>query len=196
MTITGSSAATVRRGGRGARERILSSARELFYRNGIRNTGVELLAEHAHVSKRTLYQHFPSKDQLVVAYLRDIAATGGTRPQQNLAVTGSARDRLLSVFDIATDGRIRYRGCPFHNAAVEAADDMPDARELVESQKREFTDRLSGIAAEAGAADPAKLGRQLAVLLEGATALATSLNDTAPLLDAHEMAELLIDLAC
>jgi AcrR family transcriptional regulator len=65
------------RGGRGARQRIMASARTLFYRKRIHCTRVDLLAEHAHVSKRTLYQHFPSKDDLVAAYLRDIIATGG-----------------------------------------------------------------------------------------------------------------------
>lgn len=192
MTTTTSQPSAPARGGRGARARILSAARKLFYRNGIRNTGVELLAEHAHVSKRTLYQHFPSKDELVVAYLRDIIDTGGARPEKNLAGDGSARDRLLSVFDITADGR--FRGCPFHNAAIEAADDMPEARRIVQGHKRDFTDRLARTAAEAGARDPAKLGRQLALLIEGATALATSLDDAAPLHEGRAIAELLIDL--
>lgn len=184
-----------RRGGRGARDRILASARTLFYRNGIHRTGVELVAEHAHVSKRTLYQHFPSKDELTAAYLRDIIATGGARPAKMLeAAGGTARDRLLSIFDITGEGR--FRGCPFHNAAVEAADEMGDVQRIVRDYKLEFVDRLTRTAADAGATDPVALGRQLAVLLEGATALAASLNDTAPLGDARSAAELLIDGSC
>jgi AcrR family transcriptional regulator len=183
------------RGGRGARDRILASARTLFYRNGIHRTGVELVAEHAHVSKRTLYQHFPSKDDLAAAYLRDLIATGGARPARMLAAEeGSARDRLLSIFDIASEGR--FRGCPFHNAAVEAADEMGEVQRIVLEYKLDFVDRLTRMAAEAGALDPAALGRQLAVLLEGATALAASLNDTAPLGDARTAAGLLVDAAC
>lgn len=182
------------RGGRGACERILESARILFYRNGIHRTGVDLIAEHAHVSKRTLYQHFPTKDDLVAAYLRDIIATGGARPAKNLAADGPARDRLLSIFDIAGDGR--FRGCPFHNAAVETADGMSEVQRIVREYKRQFVDRLTTTAAATGAPDPPTLARQLAVLLDGASALATSMNNTAPLSDARRTAELLIDAAC
>ena len=60
------------------RERILTTARTLFYREGIHATGVQRLAEAAHVSKRTLYEYFPSKNQLVEAYLRGIEETGGS----------------------------------------------------------------------------------------------------------------------
>lgn len=171
----------------------MSSARELFYRNGVHNTGVDLLAEHAHVSKRTLYHHFPSKDGLIADYLRDIIAAGGTQPERNLARAGAARDRLLSVFDITGKGRLR--GCPFHNVAVEAAEGMADVQSIVHKHKRDFIDRLGRTAAEAGAADPITLGRQLAVLLEGASALTTTLNDPTPMRDARAAAELLIDAA-
>lgn len=167
----------------------------LFHRNGIHRTGVELIAEHAHVSKRTLYQHFPSKDALVAEYLRDVIRTGGARPARNLAAAGGApRDRLLSVFDVTSTGR--FRGCPFHNASVEAADEMDEVQRIVRDYKEEFTDRLTVLAAEAGATDPAALGRRLTVVLEGATALAASMNDTAPLADAKEIARLLIDASC
>lgn len=173
----------------------MQSARELFHRNGIHRTGVESIAAHAHVSKRTLYQHFPSKDELVAEYLREVIRTGGARPARNLAAAdGAARERLLAIFDITADGR--FRGCPFHNAAVEAADGMSDVQRIVRDYKRDFADRLTRVAAEAGASDPAALGRQLAVVLEGGTALAASVDDLAPLTDAREVARLLIDAAC
>jgi AcrR family transcriptional regulator len=195
VTRTERGAAPHPHGGRGARDRILVSARTLFYRNGIHRTGVELIAEHAHVSKRTLYQHFPSKDDLAAAYLRDIVDSGGARPAKNLGTAdGPARDRLLSIFDIGGEGR--FRGCPFHNAAVEAADGMAEVQRIVHDYKFDFLDRLTRTAAEAGAADPAALGRQLAVLLEGATALAASIDDTAPLRDARSVAKVLVDAAC
>lgn len=182
------------RGGRGARERIIASARTLFYYNGIHCTGVEALAAHAHVSKRTLYQHFGSKDELVAAYLSDIVSAGGSRPEKNLVGPGSARDRLVAVFDPTSQGR--FRGCPFHNAAVEAAGQMPNVRRIVRDHKSDFTARLIQTAAEANAADPAALGRELAVLFEGAAALATSMNDITPLHDARVAAERLIDSQC
>ena len=178
--------------GRPARERILTTARTLFYREGIHATGVQRLAEVAHVSKRTLYEDFPSKNQLVEAYLRGIEETGVTN-ERALDKSGTPRNRLLAIFDSPpTD---RFRGCPFHNAAVEAADEMPGVHAIVQEHKLWFIRRLTETAAQAGATDPYQLGHQLAVLFEGALALATSLNDTSPLLHARAAAEILIDAA-
>ena len=177
-----------------AQERILSAAGSLFYREGIHATGVERIAQEAGVSKRTMYQHFPSKTQLVEEYLRRIHETGGMPNEKAVDTVGaSPRNRLLAIFDSPpTD---RFRGCPFHNAAVEAADRMPGVHDVVHAHKLQFINRLTEVAAEAGAEDPYQLGHQLAVLFEGATSLATSLNDTAPLLHARSAAEVLIDSA-
>jgi AcrR family transcriptional regulator len=177
---------------RNAREAILSAARTLFYRDGIHATGVERLAKLAQVSKRTLYQNFSSKDRLVQEYLRGIHEAGGMPNEKALdTLDTTARNRLLAMFDAPPAGR--FRGCPFHNAAVEAADEMPAVHEIVHEHKLWFIARLTDTAAEAGARDPYQLGHQLAVLFEGATALATSLNDTAPLVHARSAAEVLID---
>ena len=113
------------RGGRGARERILAAATTLFHREGIYATGVERLTEYAHVSKRTFYQHFPSKNDLVEEYLRRLHQDGGVPSEQAINNTdASPRARILAVFDSAPG--TRFRGCPFHNAAVEAAAAMPE----------------------------------------------------------------------
>jgi AcrR family transcriptional regulator len=177
-----------------ARDKILSAARSLFYREGIHATGVERIAQEAGVSKRTMYQHFPSKTQLVEAYLRGIHESGGMPNEKAVDTVGaSPRNRLLAIFDSPpTD---RFRGCPFHNAAVEAADHMPGVHGVVHEHKLQFITRLTEVAEEAGAKDPYQLGHQLAVLFEGAAALATSLNDTAPLLHARSAAEALIEVA-
>src|SRR6201992_3103849 len=85
------------KGGRGARQRILDTAAELFYRDGINATGVEKLAAESSVSKRTLYQHFPSKTAVVEEYLRGM--------EQHVADSvigaeheGTPRERLLAAF--------------------------------------------------------------------------------------------------
>jgi AcrR family transcriptional regulator len=176
------------------RDRILAAAGSLFYREGINATGVERIAQEAGASKRTMYQHFPSKTQLVEAYLRGIHDSGGMPNEKAIdTVGGGPRNRLLAIFDGApTD---RFRGCPFHNAAVEAADQMPGVHDVVHEHKLQFISRLTEVAEEAGAKDSYQLGHQLAVLFEGATSLATSLNDTAPLLHARSAAEILIDAA-
>jgi AcrR family transcriptional regulator len=184
---------TIRRtGGRGARERIESAAAQLFYHHGINATGVDLIAHEANVSKRTLYQHFPSKNDLVDTYLRGMDAHGGSPSERRLDdETLPARDRLLAIFEMSR--RDVLRGCPFHNAAVESAGSLPRTDQIVRTHKQQFTRRLIAVAREAGASDPDRLGQQLAVLFEGATAMATSLNDTAPVGHARAAAATLID---
>src|ERR1700683_1101135 len=115
----------VQKGGRGARQRILETAAELFYREGINATGVERLAAEASVSKRTLYQHFPSKAAVVEEYLHGM--------EQRIADTvitseddQTPRERLLAAFDGHVAPGETFRGCPFHNAAVESAGTMPE----------------------------------------------------------------------
>jgi AcrR family transcriptional regulator len=181
------------KGGRGARQRILGAAAELFYREGINATGVERLATESSVSKRTLYQHFPSKTAVVEAYLRSIEqrVANPTRPGTH-AANETPRERLLAVFDLPIAGVAPLRGCPFHNAAVEAAGAMPGVQEIVRANKRNFIDGLTALAEQAGAADPRRLGSQLALLYEGAAALATSLDDSSPWTQARAAADTLI----
>ena len=181
------------RGGRGARRRILDAAADLFYREGINATGVERLAAESSVSKRTLYQHFPSKTAVVEEYLR----AAEQRVSRLAADTAdrTPRERLLAVFDPPTTRGATLRGCPLHNAAVEAAGAMPGVQEIVRESKRNFADGLTELADQAGAADPRQLGNQLAVLSEGAAALATSLDDPSPWAHAKKAAEALIDQA-
>jgi len=175
---------------RGARDRILWAAATLFYEEGVHATGVERLTDFAHVSKRTFYQHFPSKNALVAEYL---AGQTSAAEQGVDRADLTPRERLLAIF--VEPGAGLVRGCAFHNAAVESAGNLPWVGEAVAEHKRAFTRRLVETAAEAGAADPEELGRRLAVLFEGATELATSLDDGAPVRDAREVAELLVDAA-
>jgi AcrR family transcriptional regulator len=186
----------IRRGGRGARKRILQAASELFYCEGINATGVGRIARKASVSKRTLYQHFPSKTALVEQYLcqlRQEAGEAAGTPAEKSDTT--PRAQLLALFDISDVVDVRMRGCPFHNAAVEAAEVMPGVEHIVHLHKRDYIDGLTQLAQAAGAADPDMLGNQVALLYEGASALSTSLNDPAPWARARAAAEALIDHA-
>ncbi|MCM3886195.1 TetR/AcrR family transcriptional regulator [Frankia sp. R82] len=202
------------RGGRGARERILRAAEQLFYAEGVNTTGMERLTEVAQVSKRTFYQHFPSKNALVAEYLRRLDAHPVARERVLRRDDLPARARLIALFadDLSggtagggstgattatagVGGVYRMRGCPFHNAAVETAGTVPDIEQAVVEHKAGFTRLLIDTAREAGAADPVRLGRQLAVLFEGAAALSTSLNDPAPLADARSAALVLLGSA-
>lgn len=186
-------AQTPERGGRGARKRILDAATQLFYHEGINATGVERLASQASVSKRTLYQHFPSKTAVVEEYLRTIQQGVGDpiHPAPD-ADTRAPRARILALFD-SPPASAAMRGCPFHNAAVEAADDMPEVHDIVQAHKRNYINGLAKLTKQAGAANPRLLANQLAVLYEGAAALSTSLNDITPFAHARTAAQTLID---
>ncbi|UMB68178.1 TetR/AcrR family transcriptional regulator [Mycobacterium paraterrae] len=182
------------KGGRGARQRILDTATELFYRDGINATGVEKLAAESSVSKRTLYQHFPSKTAVVEEYLRGMEqriAEGVMHSADDL----TPRARLLAAFDGHTSDGKTFRGCPLHNAAVESAGTMPAVQDIVRASKIAFAEWLIDLATQAGAANPQQLGNQLALLYEGAGALATSLDDAEPWARAKAAAEVLIDAA-
>jgi AcrR family transcriptional regulator len=187
---------TTSKGGRGARRRILDAAADLFYREGINATGVERLATKSSVSKRTLYQHFPSKTAVVEEYLRSIEESVGNPIQAGVhSADHTPRERLLALLDTPDLGAVPVRGCPFHNAAVEAAGAMPGVAGIVRAVKRNYIDGVTELAGQAGAADPQLLANQLAVLYEGAAALATSLDDPSPWTHAHAAAKTLIDQA-
>jgi hypothetical protein len=129
---------------------------------------------------------------VVEEYLRSIE----DRVTSPLADAGeqTPRERLVAVFQGPARGG-PLRGCPFHNAAVEAAGSMPGVQEIVRTSKRSFIDGLAELANQAGAADPQLLGNELSVLYEGAAALATSLEDLSPWTHARAAAETLIDQA-
>ncbi|MFF4444131.1 TetR/AcrR family transcriptional regulator [Streptomyces sp. NPDC001502] len=185
------------RGGRGARERILRAAEELFYARGIHATGVAALIKAAHVSPRTFYVHFPTKNALVEEYLRRFESEKSIAAEAELEREDlPPAQRLLAIFTPDEgDPPALIRGCPFHNAVVEGAGELPEVTRLAQRHKQAFRDRLVATAAEAGAADPEALGRQLAVLFEGANALAASCNDAQVFTDARGAAKALLELA-
>jgi AcrR family transcriptional regulator len=147
------------------------------------------------VSKRTLYQHLPSKAAVVKQYLRCIQQGVGDpiRPGPD-AANNTPRERILALFETPSpDGQMR--GCPFHNAAVEASERMPEIQDVVHEHKRAYIKGLIKLARQAGAANPTLLGNQLGLLYEGAAALSTSLDDPAPWTHARKTATTLVDQA-
>ncbi|SEG94129.1 transcriptional regulator, TetR family [Actinacidiphila yanglinensis] len=170
------------RRGRGARERILAAAHDLFREQGINNTGMNQLCEVADVSKNTAYQHFTSKDQLITEHLRQ--QDPGTMPEVFDRADLTPRERLLAAFETPAASTLETTPlCPFIEAAVEIADPEHPARILVREYKKSVAVRLTETAREAGAIDPELLGEQLALLLDGASvrtrALGTGAEQTA-----------------
>jgi AcrR family transcriptional regulator len=174
------------RRGRGARERILGASQQLFRDQGINGTGLDQLCSVAEVSKRTLYQHFGGKDELIAEGLRRFDP--GILPEVFDRTDLTPRERLLAVFDIHAPL------CPFIAAAVEIQDPGHAARVLARDYKKAFAARLTDTAREAGATNPEQLGEQLALLLDGASARSRVLN-TETLATAAAIAAVLVDNA-
>ena len=152
------------------RERILLAARDLFHRHGLRGVGVEAIAEAAGTNKMTLYRHFDSKDDLIVAYLRGVAVEVDEmwrdferdHPGDPLA---QLKSWLVCAEECVTSDD---RGCDLANAAVElTADDHP-GRRIIEELKTEHRNRLASLCGRAGISQPEVLADTLTLLLEGA----------------------------
>lgn len=183
-------------GGRGARERILEAARALFERQGIGATGVAQLCAEAHVSKRTLYQHFEGKDELVAAWLQSVATDRTRGPEAILARADlTPRARLLEMYATLDDGPRPLRGDPLINAAIEIKDRDSRAHALASEYKLEFTRRLVDLARAAGARDPELVGRRLALLFDGAAAQTVMHDSAQPADDARAMATAILRAA-
>ena len=174
------------RRGRGARERILAASRQLFRDQGINGSGLDQLCAVAQVSKRTFYQHFASKDELIAEHLRRFDPDVLPEVFDDHDLT--PRQRLLAVFDIHAPL------CPFIAAAVEIHDPKHPARLQASDYKRAFAGRLTDTAREAGAANPEQLGEQLALLLDGASARSRVL-DSDSFATAAAIAGMLVDAA-
>lgn len=163
------------RRGRGARERILRASQQLFRDQGINGTGMDQLCAVAQVSKRTAYQHFAGKDELIAEYLRrfDPDVTAGVFDRTDL----SPREKLLAVFEVPASGTGGVTPlCPFIAAAVEIHDPHHPASQCARDYKTTIAARLAETAREAGAINPEQLGEQLALLLDGASARTRVLN--------------------
>lgn len=180
-----------------ARDRILETAFRLFYARGIRAVGVDLIIAESGVAKATFYKHFPSKDELVLAYLDKVDGiwTGQLRSAAEAAGPDPA-DQLVGLFDALGTAcrRDGYRGCAFINAAAEA---MPgtSVHERTVAHKRAVLAWVRALAAQAGAADPEALARSLTLLLDGGLADGALAADPAAAASAKQAARQLVAAA-
>ena len=181
------------------REQIVAEALKLFYRDGFTATGVDRIISEAGVSKKTLYNHFKSKDELVLVTLRkrdELFRNNIMRETERLSST--ARERLLSIFD-AHDAWFRektFSGCMFINASAEFSAQDDPCHVICAEHKRLVRDYIQELAQQAGASNPRGLARQLNLLLEGAIVEAyVSGNEDAAQV-AKSMAKVFVDQAC
>ena len=168
--------------------RILQTTDRLFYEQGIRATGVDAVAGEVGISKRTLYDYYPSKEDLIAAYL--------SRRLIDIEITDRPpREQILGVFDQLerTLGRKRFRGCAFVNAVAELGGEVREVSSLAvafkERRRQWFRELLSRLAVD----DADTLSMQLAVLLDGAIAAGLVRGDPAFVRAARDAAATLID---
>ena len=169
------------------KDRILETADRLFYLQGIRAVGVDTIAAEIGISKRTLYNHFPSKDALIAAYLarRFVAPRPSDKPPvEQILGTFDSLERRFSSKD--------FRGCPFVNAVAELGSEDQSVRKIAvafkESRRLWFRDLLMQI----GVANAEALATQLAVLVDGCIAQDLVRNDPAMARAAKEAATVLL----
>ena len=147
------------------KDRILETADRLFYLQGIRAVGVDTIAAEIGISKRTLYNHFPSKDALISAYLarRFVAPRPSEKPPiEQILGTFDSLERRFSAKD--------FRGCPFVNAVAELGAEDQSVKKIAvafkESRRLWFRDLLKQL----DVADPEGLATQLTLLVDGSIA--------------------------
>ncbi|NMO54992.1 TetR/AcrR family transcriptional regulator [Actinoplanes sp. TBRC 11911] len=154
-----------------ARTRIVRRATELFRAEGFGAVGVDRISDLAPVSKRTLYQRFPTKDDLIAEYVRTIGDTNYDSMQDAVDDDAPPAERILQAFiwlqnQTTPSG---YRGCPIVNAVAELPDATHPARQLALDHKDQVLGFFRDQAASAGAADPDELAEQLIMLFDGAS---------------------------
>ena len=182
------------------RDQLVATALRLFRRHGFHATGIDTILAQSGVAKMTLYKHFRTKDDLIIAALRhrDAAWVEWFRTTVEKSAR-TPRQRLLAVFD-ALDrwfrcdgtGEQEFCGCAFINVAGEYADPTHPIHVAAAEHKRRVTAYVTDLARAAGAADPLALGRHLSLLAEGAIVQAHVAGDLHAARHARKAAELLI----
>jgi AcrR family transcriptional regulator len=180
-----------------AGERILATAKELFYRQGIRAVGVDEIVARSGVTKPSLYRAFASKDELAAAYMRDYDADFWQSFEDVTSTVSAENPRGQVLAYLSRVGERAqsptYRGCGMTNAAVEYPDRDNPARKVAVTNKQALRRRLTEMAAAMGAAEPEVLGDGLLLLVEGAYVSGQLFGETGPARSLAAAADRLIE---
>src|SRR5437879_8557678 len=169
------------------KERILQTADRLFYLQGIRAVGVDTIAAEIGISKRTLYNHFPSKDALITAYLqrRFVQPRASEKPPaEQILATFDSLERRFSAKD--------FRGCPFVNAVAELGAEDKSVRKIAVAFKESRRLWFRNLLVQLGVTEAEALATQLALLVDGSIAQDLVRNDPAMARAAKEAATVLL----
>jgi AcrR family transcriptional regulator len=161
------------------RERLLEAAATLTYRDGV-SIGVEALCKAAGVSKRSMYQLFESKDELLAASLKERASAYVATLLPAADDGRSPRERILHVFAQVESqaGALEFRGCRYLAVQIELKDQSHPASRVAHQIKENLTAFFRSEAEKGGASDPDLLARQLSLVFDGASARAGIGADT------------------
>jgi AcrR family transcriptional regulator len=152
------------------RQRILETAQRLFYRDGFRAVGIDTIIAEAGVAKMSLYRHFPSKDDLIVAYLEESNRQYWEWLDGAVAHLDNPEEKLIGMFEAIEKlaSSPECLGCAFQGTAAEFPDRDHPGHQVALTHKRKVRERFATLAQEAGLHDPDRLADQLLLLMDGA----------------------------
>jgi AcrR family transcriptional regulator len=167
------------------RDRILSTARELFYREGVRGVGVDTVVAQSGVAKTSLYRWFPSKDLLIASVVEEEAKARWAAWDRTAARCAELppRERLRAHMSAIVKfvNTPTYRGCPFMNVSAELPDPQHPARIVTFEVTQELRRRVRSLVNEIqGIRDPAELADQLVLLIDGTLSVSLCLGADGP----------------
>lgn len=174
--------------------RILTTAVDLFSGRAYSDVSVDQIAEQAGITKMTLYQHFRSKDELALECLGMRLKRREESLDKFLAQLHPGANPMLAIFDWLeewTDPR-QFKGCSFVKAVNELSAALPEVREIALDAKQKIRQRFTQLARSSGREHPGELGRDLALLFEGAQSLALIEQSAKPAHAAKRIASLLL----
>jgi AcrR family transcriptional regulator len=156
---------------RDARERLLTAAYELFSREGVQAVGVDAIIERSGVARQTMYRHFRSKQDLVLAFLerREAVWTVGWLQAESARRTNDPGQRLLAIFDVFDEWfrRPDFEGCSFINVLLEYPNPDHPLHQACADYLASIRTFLQGLARQAGVRDPEAFARQWHILMKG-----------------------------
>jgi len=155
-----------------ARQRLLGTAIQIFYADGIHSVGVDRIIAEAKVTRATFYRHFPSKDDLVVTYLQEVHGMERGAITAAIAAHSTAAESLLAIADTiaANIQRPGFRGCAFLNAAAEFPDEQHPVHQEIIAHRQWFLNTLTTLMAQVAEDSSDAAARHFVMLRDGAMA--------------------------
>jgi AcrR family transcriptional regulator len=177
------------------REQLLDAAEEAFYARGIQAVSMDDLREASGLALRRIYQIYPGKDEIAVAFLRRRHRAMMTSIAAEIAQAGEPKEKVAALFDYLEKwfAQPDFRGCPWMNAYGELGPSSPAIAAEVHHHQREFQELVTDLGREAGCS-PAD-AHAIYLLAEGAVAVAAVQHRVAPAVDARQAAERLLQPA-